>query len=293
MTRYAPLWQQAGTYPAGTDRGLLGALWPASGSTGGVATTVANTMNVSIAPGTAAVALGTAGALTQLCRWDAAEVVTLVAAPPAGSSRIDLVVLQVRDNTLDSGGNNDFIFQAIQGAGGTPGPGAVPAVPNNAYAVAQLTVPGGAANLNGVTVVDLRVAMPTSRVPLGRLGYAQITATSASVSAVTDVAGLAAAVTVAANRRIKVMALANFSKDATPGTIRLYVRESGATVNTSLGYCPANFYQQMMCVALIDQPAAGAHTYTVAISADQGAASVWASVGVTSWILVEDVGPYP
>jgi hypothetical protein len=165
MTRYAPLWQQAGTYPAGTDRGLLAALWPASGSTGGAAITVANTMQVSIAPGTAAVALGTAGALTQLCRWDAAEVVTLVAAPPAGSSRIDLVVLQVRDNTLDSGGNNDFIFQAIQGAGGTPGPGAVPAVPNNAYAVAQLTVPGGAANLNGVTVVDRRAGLLTGPTP--------------------------------------------------------------------------------------------------------------------------------
>jgi len=159
VTRYAPLWQQAATYPAGTDRGLLGALWPASGSTGGAVTTIANTMQVSVAPGTAAVALTTAGALTQLCRWDAAEVVTLAAAPPAGSSRIDLVVLQVRDNTLDAGGNNDFIFQAIAGAGGTPGPGAVPAVPTNAYAMGQLTVPGGAANLNGVTVVDRRLPL--------------------------------------------------------------------------------------------------------------------------------------
>jgi hypothetical protein len=123
---------------------------------------------VSVAPGTAAVALTTAGALTQLCRWDAAEVVTHAAAPPAGSSRIDLVVLQIRDNTLDSGGNNDFIFQAIAGAGGTPGPGAVPAVPTNAYPMGQLTVPGGAANLNGVTVVDRRttfgILVPNRRV---------------------------------------------------------------------------------------------------------------------------------
>jgi hypothetical protein len=156
------LWQQAGTYPAGTDRGLLSTLWPASGSTGGAVTTVANTMTTSVAPGTAAVALTTAGALTQLCRWDAAEVVTHAAAPPAGSSRIDLVVLQVRDNTLDAGGNNDFIFQAIAGAGGTPGPGAAPAVPTNAYAMGQLTVPGGAANLNGVTVVDRRVPLAVS-----------------------------------------------------------------------------------------------------------------------------------
>jgi hypothetical protein len=201
MTRYAPLWQQAGTYPAGTDRGLLGALWPASGSTGGAATTIANTMQVSVAPGTAAVALGTAGALTQLCRWDAAEVVTLVAAPPAGSSRIDLVVLQVRDNTLDSGGNNDFIFQAIAGAGGTPGPGAVPAVPNNAYPVAQLTVPGGAANLNGVTVVDRRITaglmMPTL------VGYVQPLAPAQVGSAFTDVAGMSITFTAVAGHRYR------------------------------------------------------------------------------------------
>jgi hypothetical protein len=159
MTRYTPLWQQAGTYPASVDRGLLSTLWPTSGSSGGAVTTVANTMTTSVAPGTAAVALTSAANLTQLCRWDAAEVVTHAAAPPAGSSRIDLVVLQVRDNTLDAGGNNDFIFQAIAGAGGTPGPGAVPAVPTNAYPMGQLTVPGGAANLNGVTVVDRRVPM--------------------------------------------------------------------------------------------------------------------------------------
>ena len=29
MTRYAPLWQQAGSYPASVDRGLLSTLWPA------------------------------------------------------------------------------------------------------------------------------------------------------------------------------------------------------------------------------------------------------------------------
>jgi len=157
MTRYAPLWQQNSTYPAAVDRGLLSTLWPASGSTGGAATTVNNTMNVSVAAGTAAVALASSAG-SVLCRWDAAEVVTLTAAPPSGSSRIDLVVLQVRDAVLDAGSNNDFIFQAIAGTVGTPGPGAVPAVPTNAYAVAQVLVAGGVANLNGATVTDRRTA---------------------------------------------------------------------------------------------------------------------------------------
>jgi hypothetical protein len=157
MTRLAPLWQQNSSYPANTDRVLLATLWPTSGSTGGAVTTVANTMNVSVAAGTAAVALN--NAYTALCRWDAAEVVTLTAAPPAGQSRNDVIVLQVRDAALDAGSNNDFIFQAIAGTPATTGSQTTPAVPTNAYAVAQLTVPGGAANLNGVTVVDRRAPL--------------------------------------------------------------------------------------------------------------------------------------
>jgi hypothetical protein len=180
--RYAPLWQQAGSYPASTDRGLMSTLWPSSGSTGGAVTTVANTMNVSVAPGTAAVVCGTYG--TELCRWDANEVVTLQAAPVSGSSRIDLIVLQVRDNALDSGGNNDFIFQAIAGTVGTPGPGAVPAVPANAYAVAQLTIAGGIANLNGVTVTDLRIPYLSGMSRL--IGRSYLTANTTAVSAATD-----------------------------------------------------------------------------------------------------------
>lgn len=158
MTRYAPLWEQNATYPAVVDRGLIGTLWPSSVSSGGAVTTVANTMNVSVAAGTASVALAS-GNLSVLCRWDAPEVVTLTAAPPSGQSRIDVIVLQVRDSAIDSGSNNDFIFQAIAGTPATTGSQVAPAVPTNAYAMAQLTIAGGAANLNGVTVLDRRVFM--------------------------------------------------------------------------------------------------------------------------------------
>jgi len=118
---------------------------------------VSNTMQVSIAAGTAAVALGQPN-YSALCRWDAAEVVTLTAAPPSGQSRIDLIVLQVRDAATDAGSNNDFIFQAIAGSPttGTPTP---PNTPAASYIVAQVLVPGGAANLNGATITDRRAAM--------------------------------------------------------------------------------------------------------------------------------------
>jgi hypothetical protein len=158
MTRLAPLWQQNGTYPAGTDRVLLGALWPVGASTGGAGSAVAGTMNVSVAAGTAAVVLSGGSNYTALCRWDAAEVVTLTAGPPTGQTRIDLVVCQVRDQVIDAGSNNDFVFAAIAGApsSGTP---AAPTVPANAYPICAVTVPANAANLNAATIVDRRNPM--------------------------------------------------------------------------------------------------------------------------------------
>jgi hypothetical protein len=154
MTRYAPLWQQAGSYAASVDRGLIGMLWPAGGATGGAVTAVTNTMTVSVAAGTVAVPLQ-AGQGSALCRWDAAEVVTIAAAPPSGQSRIDVVVAQVRDNALDAGGNNDFVFQAVTGTPAVSNP-TVPATPTNALAMANVTVPGAAANLNSATLTDRR-----------------------------------------------------------------------------------------------------------------------------------------
>lgn len=154
MTRYSPLWQQANAYPAGLDRLLVAALWPRGGATGAALSAVANTMNVTIPPGTVAVPLQ-AGQGAALCAWDAAEVVTLAAAPPAGQTRIDLVIAQVRDNAIDGGPNNDFVFAVVTGVPAANNP-AVPATPANAAALCQVTVPAAAANLNGATVTERR-----------------------------------------------------------------------------------------------------------------------------------------
>jgi hypothetical protein len=114
-------------------------------------------MNVSIPPGTAAVPLQ-AGQGAAVCTWDAAEVVTLAAAPPSGQSRIDLVVAQVRDNAIDGGANNDFVFAAVAGTAAASNP-AAPAVPTNAYVMCQVLVPGAAANLNTATITDRRAQL--------------------------------------------------------------------------------------------------------------------------------------
>ena len=172
MAKYPPLWNQALSYPAQLDRSLLSALWPAGGASGAAPAAVANTMNVSIPPGSCAVPLQP-GQGSALCHWDAPEVVAIGAAPPSGQSRVDLIVCQVRDNAIDGGPNNDFVFVAVAGTPATMGaesrPGdedddepeaelqaVAPAVPQNSLAIAQVTVPGAAANLNGATITDLR-----------------------------------------------------------------------------------------------------------------------------------------
>ena len=152
MTKYQPLWQQAGSYAASVDRGLLGSLWPAGGVTGAAVAAVANTMQVQAQPGTVAVPMQ-AGQGVELCRWDAAadSTVTLSAAPPSGQSRIDVYCVQVRDNAIDAGGNNDFIFIAVAGTPAASNP-TTPATPANALALATIAVPGAAANLNSATI---------------------------------------------------------------------------------------------------------------------------------------------
>jgi hypothetical protein len=154
MARYQPLWQQAGSYAATRDRSLIAALWPQGGATGGVVSAVANTMTVSAAPGTLAVPLQS-GQGCALCVWDANEVVTIATAPPSGQSRIDLVIVQVRDNALDAGANNDFVMAVVAGTPAASNP-AVPATPTNAAVLARVLIPGAVANLNTATVTDMR-----------------------------------------------------------------------------------------------------------------------------------------
>ena len=179
MTRYAPLWQQANDYTASQDRSLLSALWPAGGVSGGAVTAVNNQMKVNVAAGVAAVPLAS-GQGVALCRWDASEVPAPdhSPAPGSGTSRVDLVVVQVRDNALDSGADNDFILTTVKGTAaalattkdGPMSTAVAPATPANALALATVTVPGAAANLNTATIAPVTAGLSAmTENPAGRM----------------------------------------------------------------------------------------------------------------------------
>jgi hypothetical protein len=152
MTRYTPLWLQAGDYPANSDRRLIGALWPVAAVTG-MAVTPATAMTVNIAAGQAAIPAPN-GTGSVLCSSDAIEQVTLSAAPASGSNRYDLIVAQARGQDIDGGASNDWLFTAVQGsAAASP---VAPAVPAGAVAVAQVYVAGASVTVTGANIADVR-----------------------------------------------------------------------------------------------------------------------------------------
>jgi C1q domain len=152
VTRYQPLWLQAGSYAGSADRQLIAALWPTVATSGGAVSPVAG-MQVQAAAGKVAVPVANPTG-TVLCAWDAPELVTLDPSPPSGTNRIDLVIVQARGNDLDGGVNNDFVVTFVKGAEASSP--VAPAVPANAAVLAQVAVNGGAASIVAGSITDRR-----------------------------------------------------------------------------------------------------------------------------------------
>lgn len=238
MTRFSPLWLQQGSYAASVDRRLVGFGWSAA-AVSGCAVTVASGMVVNVAPGQVAVpAANNTGAV--LCSSDAVEAVTLAAAPGAGTNRYDLVVCQARGNDLDGGANNDFLFTNVTGtAAASP---TVPAVPNNAVALAQIYVPGGSASVTAGNITDVRrmAATDNSKQPQGRLAFVQRTTDGPNVAAET-VALTTPAITLPPNRLIRLVAYArNVIAGSGDPYVQLRLREGATTAGTQLQDFVAN-----------------------------------------------------
>jgi hypothetical protein len=210
VTRFQPQWLQSGSYAASVDRRLLQALWPASASAGASVTPTGTGMGVQAAPGQVAIPAAN-GTGSVLCTWDAPEIVTLDPAPPSGTNRTDLVICQARGNDLDGGVNNDFVITFAKGADG----GAVPAVPPNAAALAQVAVAGGAASIVAGNITDRRpsgLAIPTVDTTVGKMiAYGTGPATAVDITAYAQVWGGVTA-QCKANRRYIWLAWASFSQ---------------------------------------------------------------------------------
>jgi hypothetical protein len=295
VTRYAPIWVQAGDYPAGADRRLIGALYPRA-SASGMTVTPASGMTVNVAAGDAVVrASNNTGAV--LCSSDAVEQVTLTPAPASGTNRYDLIVCQARANDIDGGANNDWLFGLVTGsAAATPTP---PAVPANATPIAQIYVPGASVTVTAGNITDTRPSRLDKpwNSAWGTLAVATVSAPQTGIVAQTDLTGFSAGpVSILANRVIRVSAyVPQILQNTAAGTQVFSIRDdqnqtrsqmrntamaAGTGGNAALWWIAAGL-------------AAQTRTYKLSASTTAGTMDLTMGGPNPGILLVEDLGPNP
>jgi hypothetical protein len=295
MTRYTPLWEQAGSYAASVDRRLIAALWPGPAVSGCAVSAVSGQMQVNVAAGTAAVPSQNSTGST-LCVSDAVEPVPINSPPTTvGQSRIDLVTCHPRANDLDGGTNNDFIFDTVSGVpAASPTP---PAVPAGQVALAQVVVAQGVVQIVPANITDVRPAGGLAAVPASspRGTVAQATTTASTSATTSNVDWFTApAFTVDGTRRVRVSFTGFINSSIANAVVGFRLMEGAAILQTAQGAAPAVGGPGQVTVTGVWEgvPAAGAHTYKVNVVSVGGSASVNGIAGANNpaVLIVEDVG---
>lgn len=294
MTRFTPLWLQAGSYAASVDRRLMGALWPTA-AVSGCAVTAPGGMDIAVAAGSVAVPL-LGGVGSVLCVSDNVETVTLDPAPAAGLNRIDLVICQARGADIDGGLNNDFVFDNVTGdPAATP---VAPVVPANAVALASVYLVGGSAAVDPARITDTRPpplnvgASQPATTPRGWLAAAsgptvQTDCPAAATSLVT------VSWQAVAGRRYRVTATLNGSQVNAAASPRSYLASTGVHLDN-----PQNYIYFLTSVAanstifanasvMFSAAASGPASVTMQASTTAGVVRCGAGL---SYLAVEDVG---
>jgi hypothetical protein len=125
------------------------------------------------------------------------------------------------------------------------------------------------------------------------LGYAEVLAPGAPVTAAVPIPGLSVSVTLPAGRRIRVTAHVNYTASQDNNVVRQRLRVDG--VNSQLSADTVMRYTQVHTVVSIGvfTPAAGAHTFDVTCQMAYGTGTVNqnGSADAPAFIMVEDIGP--
>jgi hypothetical protein len=290
VTRYTPLWEQAGSYAAGTDRHLISAIWPTAAIAGCAVTAPGGTMTLNVAPGAVAVPTQNNTGST-LCVSDAVENVVIGAA--SAQARIDLIACQPRGNDLDGGSNNDFIFTVIAGTpGASPTP---PATPAGAVALAQVAVAANAVAIAAGNLTDVRPSAPLAppaSAPRGTL--AQAVATTNSAGTTTNVDWVTApAFTTDGTRRIRVNYHALVNAGTANDLIGLRLMEGATILQVAQARVPVvgGPGQTSLMGMWEGVPAAGSHTYKTNLTmTGTGPTTGIGSAATPAILLIEDIG---
>lgn len=128
--------------------------------------------------------------------------------------------------------------------------------------------------------------------PAGVLGYAQVTTTQGTYTALTDITGLTVTVTVGSGRRIRITGYVPQGSSVATDLLRSFIRENGTTLqfnDASPNSTGGNNAGQLIWIGT---PSAGTHTYNLSGQRVVGTGNVTMEADPTSpaFILVEDIG---
>lgn len=123
------------------------------------------------------------------------------------------------------------------------------------------------------------------------LGYAEATTNQNAVAG--DLTGLSVAVTVGANRRVRIIGFVGEAQNTTANAGGFIRAQEGATVLAQGDWMiSAAGTATIACVMAVETPSAGAHTYKLAGGVQGGGVfNLLASATAPAFILVEDIGP--
>ncbi len=141
------------------------------------------------------------------------------------------------------------------------------------------------------TSQDYRISQLEDLRPLGELpsGYAQIVGNVNGFSTLADIAGLSITVTIAANRRTRIIGDIQALKQTTTGTVNLWLYDGASQIQErGVGIVAAAY--GFIRVEITATFGAGVHTFKLAIETGSDTVDVVAQAVQPSFIQAEDVG---
>lgn len=139
---------------------------------------------------------------------------------------------------------------------------------------------------------EVLTAANLKRLPGGWIGYNEVTADQAGITAMTDLTGLSLAVTVAATRRVRVTVQCWVFSSVNGDSAQVSIREGSTQLNTGTVQV-SNVVATSVNFSAVLTPTTGAHTYKASLLRSSGTGSLTMQAGATfpAFIYVEDVGP--
>jgi hypothetical protein len=185
VTIESPLWLQGATYAARMDRHLIDVLFTEGVIDGNTHLKVTQraagaNMSVDVAIGQAVVDGDDQADQGSYFVHVTAVENAVIAAPPGSNSRIDLVVLRIKDPNAGGPAGDNAVIDVIQGvAGASP---AVPATPASCLPLARVLVTNGDTSVVNAQITDLRVQSQAQQIKIGTQAESMTAAARAALS---------------------------------------------------------------------------------------------------------------